>query len=212
MAKPLRIEELKNPLSMRGRSRKFDPEFYKKRPDQARLKHLYNYERDGTLTRKALPSSMSRAKVGETVKGGVCTSGYYQIQVDGIRYFLHQIIWVWHHGYWPENQIDHVNRIRTDNRIENLREVSQSCNMRNKVVCANSRTGVTGVFYRKRDKNFNAYIRFGGGGGKLNNLGYFRDLTEAVCHRYAAEQCLGWHSCDTNSSAYQYLKREGVIK
>ena len=211
MTKPLKNNQLKNPLSKRGRARKFDPEFYRKRPTQARLKVLFEYREDGTLIRKVLPSKMSRAKIGEVVKGGVCTSGYYQIHVDGVYYFLHHIIWVWHHGYWPENQIDHINRIRVDNRIENLREVSQVCNSRNCSLQDRNRVGVKGVGWHKKDCRWAVHIRVVALGG-LKYLGSFRDLTEAVAHRYAAEQCLDWHQCDADSSAYQYLKQQGVLK
>lgn len=204
-------KEYKDPNSMRGRARKFDPEFYRKRPTQVRVRDLFEYKEDGTLARKVLASKLSRAKVGERVRGGVCTSGYYQIYVDGIYYFLHQIIWVWHHGYWPENQIDHIDRVRTNNKIENLREVSQTCNSRNSSLQSRNSVGVKGVGWHKRDCCWTVNIRVAIMGG-LKHLGYFKDLTEAVAHRYAAEQCLDWHQCDTTSSAYQYLKQQGVLK
>ena len=61
---------------------------------------------------------------------------------------MHQAVWAWHNGCFPTLQIDHINGKRFDNRIENLREVTQSENMRNMVYPwkPNARTGLPGVY------------------------------------------------------------------
>ncbi len=193
-----------------GKSPKFNPEFYRKRPTQERLRFLFDCSPSGELIRKNLPSPMSRAKIGEIVAGGVCTDGYKQIHVDGIYYLAHHLVWVWHHGFWPENQLDHCDRDRLNNKIENLREVSRSCNTRNANTPRNNITGVKGVSFRKRDGDYSATIRLED--GRLRHLIQTKDLVEAVCYRLAAEQCLEWLTCDLNSPAYQFLKKEGILK
>lgn len=207
-----KLNELKDPCSMRGRGSKFNPEFYKVRPSQERLLYLFEYIDEGKFIRRNLPSSMSRAKVGEVVKGGICTSGYYQIHVDGVYYFLHRLIWVYHNGYWEENEIDHINRVRTDNRIENLRAVSKSCNARNTTTQLRSTSGIKGVVWSNKENRWRAHIRSTVTKSGLSQLCSTADLAEAACYRLAAEQCLDWHTCDANSSAYQYLKQEGILK
>lgn len=202
-------ERVPGKSGMTGKMPKFDPEFFRKRPTQERLRFLYDCDENAVLTRRVIHSPFSRAKVGSVVKGGIDTAGYRQITVDGKVYLYHHIIWVWHNGYWPENQIDHIDRDRLNNRITNLREVSHSCNARN---CSTGKTNITkvkGVTYHSRDKKYMSSIRVD---DTLRFLGNFTDLTEAVCHRYAAEQCLNWNTCDLNSPAYQYLNEQGVIK
>lgn len=59
--------------------------------------------------------------------------GYLRIRVDGRRYMAHRLAWLHVHGEWPEGEIDHRNRVKDDNRIANLRPVSRSENMQNRV-------------------------------------------------------------------------------
>lgn len=107
--------------------------------------------------------------------------------------------------------MDHINQDRLDCRIENLREASLSCNSRNSKTHANNKTGVKGITVRTRYGRtfFTAMVRYK---DVLRHLGDFDDLTEAVCHRYAAEQCLNWNTCDIYSPAYLYLKEQGILK
>jgi hypothetical protein len=58
--------------------------------------------------------------------------GYLQVTVKGKRYYVHRVIFFLFHGRWPKDQIDHINKDKTDNRIENLRECSRSENHRNR--------------------------------------------------------------------------------
>lgn len=66
---------------------------------------------------------------------------------------MHQAVWVWHNGRFPTMQLDHINGNRLDNRIENLREVTDSENKMNKVYPwkPNAKTGLPGVWKIKND-------------------------------------------------------------
>lgn len=77
-------------------------------------------------------------------------SGYRYVRHEGQLYRQHRVIFFLHYGYWP-NEIDHINRVRHDNRIENLRDVTHSENNQNKVVRKDSRSGIKGVSYTPKD-------------------------------------------------------------
>ena len=145
--------------------------------------------------------SRGSRKVGGVA--GTASNGYLVVRVNGKLYRNHRIIWLWVYGYFPENQIDHINRIRSDNRIDNLREVSQTCNNRNCGMSSNNKSGVTGIHWFTRCSTWQSFIMVD---YKRKHLGYHKDLTEAVAHRLAAEQCLDWSGCDSSSSAYQYMQ------
>lgn len=59
-------------------------------------------------------------------------NGYRMLSYRNKKYLTHRVIWYLHYGKWPAHNIDHINRDRLDNRIENLRDVSQSINTRNR--------------------------------------------------------------------------------
>ena len=58
--------------------------------------------------------------------------GYIRFEHRGEQYVAHRVAWALHHGDWPEHTIDHINRDRSDNRLENLRDVPQAVNNTNK--------------------------------------------------------------------------------
>lgn len=99
--------------------------------------------------------------------------------------------------------LDHIDRKILNNRIENLREVSNSCNMRNTGNPSTNTSGVKGVCWNKSKNKWRAEIKIN---SRMTHLGYFTDFTEAVAHRLAAEQCLNWECCDGCSPAYQFMK------
>jgi hypothetical protein len=63
--------------------------------------------------------------------GGTNHDGYVVFRVGGKKHLAHRLAWLYIHGKWPENELDHVNRIRDDNRICNLRESSRVANAQN---------------------------------------------------------------------------------
>ena len=57
--------------------------------------------------------------------------GYRQMKIGGKMYLEHRVVWFAVHGEWPDGEIDHINRVRDDNRVENLRVTNRSHNMSN---------------------------------------------------------------------------------
>jgi len=131
-------------------------------------------------------------------------TGYIRIGINGGYCLAHRLVWLFVYGYFPEHGLDHINRNKTDNRIENLREASQQCNLRNCKIHKNNKSGVKGVSWHSDRAKWRVAICVN---KKNSQLGYFDDFYEAVCHRLAAEQCLNWPDCDKSSSAFKYIKK-----
>ncbi len=94
------------------------------------------------------------------------------------------------HGSFPKHQIDHVNGVRNDNRLSNLRTVTNAENTRNgKKRCTNT-SGVTGVSWFKPNKSWGAYIN---AEGERRFLGLFKDLFSAATARKSAERKYNYH-------------------
>lgn len=115
--------------------------------------------------------------------------GYKQGLILGRNYKAHRVIWALVNGEWPDN-IDHINGIRDDNRIDNLRSVSQAENNRNAKRRSNNTSGVCGVHWYKRGNKWVAQIR---ADGNIKHLGYFTDFDDAVAARKEAEIEHGYH-------------------
>ena len=111
-------------------------------------------------------------------------------------------------GYFPEHDIDHINRDRSDNRWCNLRHVSRQCNSRNCGVRTDNTSGVTGVSYYTNRRKWTASVHVL---GKHIGLGYFNKKKEAVIARWEAEKKYNFPECDSSSSAFLFLKERGLI-
>ena len=168
---------------------------------QARVRELFDYRDDGKLIWKIKVKAVC---VGD-IAGGDNNNSYTQIGIDGKPYLSHRVIWLWHHGYIPEHELDHINRKPWDNRIENLREVTHSCNLRNSGNRKDTTSGVKGVYWHAKGKKWQAQIKVA---GMAIGLGLHKDFIEAVCHRLAGEQALNWAGCDSSSPAYQYVREQ----
>jgi HNH endonuclease len=146
---------------------------------------IFTYDRErGELTRKV---KIGQGEKGS--KGSLMGVGYYAFTVGRILYLSHRLIWLMEHGWWPEN-IDHINGVRTDNRLENLRAVTRRENSRN-VVKGKNATGITGVYLNERGLPYRA--RICNDKGKMESLGNFATLEEAAEARRKAEARLGYH-------------------
>lgn len=91
------------------------------------LRNLFDYHEDGYLVNRV--DRGSSAKAGNRAGRGSTTKSYRQIRLFGKPYREHRLIWMWHHGEWP-NVIDHIDHDPLNNRIENLRNISHKENIR----------------------------------------------------------------------------------
>lgn len=99
---------------------------------------------------------------GSAVAGGLCgrvnRDGYRQISVDLRLYSAHRLAWLYVYGMWPDGFIDHINRLRDDNRIKNLRVVSRAENNQNTKLFRTNTSGYRGVTWDSRGKKWRASI------------------------------------------------------
>lgn len=93
------------------------------------------------------------------------------------NYYVHRLVWLWHTGSWPSKRIDHINQDRTDNRIENLRDVSDAINGRNQRRSSANTSGYPNVYQDKRDGCWYVKIKVN---QKSYNKGWFKTFEEAV--------------------------------
>lgn len=147
------------------------------------LRSVLDYDQEtGIFTWKV--STSTRVKVGD-VAGSQNALGYLQIRVQSRLYLAHRLAWLHHFGEWPKDQLDHVNRIRTDNRLVNLRDVTNKQNHQNRSKSSNNTSGHPGVCWNKQRSKWGARIKHN---HKQIHLGYFSILEEAISARKAAEK------------------------
>jgi len=117
------------------------------------------------------------SRFSEKQAGGICKlTGYVFIGINKIQYRAHRLAWLYEYGYLPLVEMDHINMIRHDNRICNLREASHGENNQNKRKLRNNTSGYKGVCWDKQAKKWKAQI---GKDNKIHGLGHFNDIKHA---------------------------------
>lgn len=101
--------------------------------------------------------SRGRKGVG-SIAGSKTASGYFQIGIDGYDVKSHRVAYCLYYGRWPDCEIDHVNRVRSDNRIENLRDSNRCGNARNLSKPSHNTSGIKGVGFCKQTGRWTAWI------------------------------------------------------
>tara|TARA_R110002050_G_C8731511_1_gene497280 strand:- start:19 stop:570 length:552 start_codon:yes stop_codon:yes gene_type:complete len=114
--------------------------------------------------------------------------GYLKATIIGKQYILHRLIWLIHYGSYP-NVIDHINGIRTDNRISNLENTTSQGNHMNQRISSKNTSGVCGVYKNKSSNRWCAQMKFN---GKTYHLGSSKIFDEAVKLRKDEEKRLGF--------------------
>lgn len=130
----------------------------------------------------------SRSAAG-SIAGSVDHEGYVIVGFQGKRYRAHRIILAMVTGEFPD-QVDHIDGNRSNNRLENLRAVSNQQNARNQKIRKNNRSGVMGVCWHKGVSKWVSHIRVD---GKAKYLGSFDSIQEAANVRKVAEDLFGFH-------------------
>lgn len=120
---------------------------------------------------------VSRGKAAAGSIAGVHDAhGYIVIRLFGILYKAHRLVWLYVNGEFPSGDIDHVNGVRDDNRIDNLRDASRAQNQQNMKLYANNTSGYPGVVWDKSRGKWAARINVG---GVMKNLGRFSEPGDA---------------------------------
>ena len=173
-------------------------------PSREVLRQLLDYDPEtGTLTWKARgpewftagrhSAAHSSAKWNSKYAGKsaftALTTGYQYGSVFGKLFLAHRVIWKMVHGTEPDH-IDHINGVRTDNRITNLRDVNATGNARNNCLPSHNTSGSMGISRDKARGKWAAYITLA---DKKVSLGRFDCISQAVEARKEAERRHGFH-------------------
>ena len=144
----------------------------KEYPSTKELRKVFTYV-DGFLYWKIKPAAC--VAIGDQAGTAKGNNGYCRIQYKGSTYLVHRLVWIWH-GNKLEDQmeIDHINRIREDNRIKNLRQVTRAENL------ANQKGLLVSFCPSVKSKNkWKAYTKQCLS-QKQKHLGYYRTREEAL--------------------------------
>ena len=142
---------------------------------------LYDPERGIFRWLKRWDRRCNRYKVGDIAGESISGLGYRYIKILGRSYRANRLAFFYVNERWPEGEVDHINRDRSDDRIANLREVSKSVNLHNRIAALpSSTTGLLGV--TRNRKRFQATIKIN---GRRTSLGGFATPEEA--HRAYVE-------------------------
>jgi hypothetical protein len=145
-------------------------------PTPERVRQLLSYSPDtGHFTWLEKPCR-GWQKGADLTAGTPCTNGYVRIIIDGCGYMAHRLAWLISHGVPPTDQIDHINGIKNDNRLTNLREATGSQNQQNRGVGSNNRSGHIGVSFNRRKSMWKAQIKVR---GKIYHLGWHDSIETA---------------------------------
>jgi hypothetical protein len=124
---------------------------------------------------------------GRKKKGGEAgflnPAGYRVIGVCGQKVLAHRLVWLVETGSFPAMELDHINRVRNDNRFVNLRQATREQNMRNRGVCKNNKLSMKGV--ARHQNKYRARIMHC---GQIIDLGTFNTAREAAIAYTAAER------------------------
>ena len=128
------------------------------------------------------------SRVPKTLEAGAQrksnSDGYLNVSVNGRNYPVHRVVMLMCYGFYGEGlEVDHINHVRNDNRLFNLRFVTRSENSKNQSVSSKNTSGVTGVYFSKAHRKYIAQIKVN---RKAMHLGMFDTLEEAAAARAEA--------------------------
>jgi hypothetical protein len=148
---------------------------------------IFTYD-NGALIWRVRPRP--RVSVGSTA-GSSVNKGHRRIKFKGKIYQAHRIVWEMHNGKIPEGmQIDHINGVYDDNRLENLQLVTQQGNVAKagwQKIRSSNKSGFPGVRWRESHNKWAAYMTID---GIKKHLGYYSTREEAIAARVSALETL----------------------
>jgi HNH endonuclease len=132
--------------------------------------------------------TVSNGKIKAGSIAGRIQDGYWCVGIGKKRNIkVHRVVWLLYYGCWPSNDIDHINLDKSDNRIENLRDVTMSQNLMNRAKQKNNTSGFKGIHWCSDRQRWRAHIGFE---KKKINLGYYKNIEDAVKVRIDKEMQL----------------------
>lgn len=150
------------------------------------LRNVLRYD-EGTGAFTWLKSGKGRRL--DLAAGSVDRQGYVVIHIDYQRYRAHRLAWFYMTGEWPEQEIDHRDLNKENNRWENLRPATHSQNAANRPAHADNFSGIKGVSWSKPNRKWQARIVRD---GNRTNLGYYENIEAAAdAYRLAAAKTFG---------------------
>jgi hypothetical protein len=155
-------------------------------PALVRLNELFTYDAEsGDLRWKSIPKNFHRAKVGDLVGRVGTNHGYLVVGVDRDYFYVHRIIWKMMTGTEPQDQIDHIDGDRLNNRWANFREANNGQNRHNTKLAKNNTSGTKGVCWDEHHQAWAATI-------DQKRIGRFKFKQDAIDARMkAAEELHG---------------------
>lgn len=155
---------------------------------QEYLKEILHYNKLTGLFRWKVDIYSGRNKKQKHVSigdlaGTVNSKGYLRIGINHKSYLCQRLAWLYEYGEWPSNEVDHINHVRSDNRIDNLRNVAGLDNQKNVSKRKDNNSGFTGVSWNAKSSKWVAQMQVN---KKKIHLGYFSSLEDAVCARKQA--------------------------
>ena len=151
-----------------------------------KISEMLDYD-NGSLVWKVSRGSVAKGKIA----GCRDDDGYILVRINTVLYKAHRVVWELFNGVIQDGyQVDHINGIEYDNRIENLRLVNNADNSKNKTIRKGNKSGCNGVTWSKRDSKWMAQIMING-----KNIYLVRtiDIDEAITARKEAEIKYGFH-------------------
>lgn len=166
------------------------------------VRHWLAYDPETGLITWRIPT-LSGKKAGDPA-GSLRPEGYMHIRVCGCQPMAHRVAWLLYYGDWPDGNLDHIDGIRSNNAISNLRLVSRSQNQKNKARCRRNKSGCVGVRW---DKTLDAWLASITSEGKQIYLLSTRSLIDAAAARKSAEIKYNFHPTHGRVQHEQYARK-----
>ena len=160
---------------------------------QEKLKHYLHYNPDTGIFIRI--NMQNKTKCTHKVVGTKNTQGYLVIRIENVLYFAHRLAWLYVYNEMPD-YIDHFNKNRSDNRLSNLCNGTQSDNMKNSSLRVDNKTGFTGICFDKKRQQYRVTIK---DKDKYVFLGRFYLIEDAIECREQANK------------VYQYKENHGLL-